>query len=282
MSDREDVAAAIQQSLAVRFEADVTVDPDLPGLDLLATIAGHRSHRAYADRPVPPDLLRLLCACALSAPSKSDLQQADIVQVADPTLRATIADLIPNDPWVRAAPVFLVICGNNRRLRQISELRDKPFANDHLDAFMNAAVDAGIVLSTFVRAAAAVGVGCCPISQVRNHAATISRLLGLPDWVFPVAGLCVGYLAAEGQISPRLPLDVTVHLDRFDETDVLDRIDAYDRRRADLQPYAKQRYPELYGTAAAYGWSEDKARQYSQPERDDFGAFIKEKRFRLE
>jgi nitroreductase/FMN reductase [NAD(P)H] len=278
-------AEAIRQSLEERFGETVAVDPTLPGLDLLATIAGHRSHRVYADREISADLLRLLCACALSAPSKSDLQQADIVQVADPSLRATIADLIPDNPWVREAPVFLVICGNNRRIRQISELRDRPFANDHLDAFMNAAVDAGIVLSTFVRAALAVGIGCCPISQVRNHAAVISDLLGLPDWVFPLAGLCVGYPSGAGQISPRLPLDVTVHVDRFDESGLAERVDAYDRRRAALQPYAKQRYPELYGTASAndvYGWSEDKARQYSQPERADFGAFIRAKQFRLE
>src|SRR5215218_9551758 len=101
-------AETIRQSLAERFGEAPTIDPALPGLDLLATIAGHRSHRVYADHPVPPDLLRLLCACALSAPSKSDLQQADIVQVADPALRATIAALLPDNPWVREAPVFLV------------------------------------------------------------------------------------------------------------------------------------------------------------------------------
>jgi nitroreductase len=282
MSDREAAASEIQQLLAERFGVEVPVDPTLPGLDTLKTIAGHRSHRAYADRPIPPDLLRLLCACALSAPSKSDLQQADIVQVADPTLRTQIADLLPDNPWVREAPVFLVFCGDNRRIRQASDLRGKTFANDHLDAFMNAAVDAGIVLSTFIRAAAAVGVGCCPISAVRNHAATISELLGLPDWVFPLAGLCVGYPHAAGQISPRLPLEVTVHVDRFDETGLRERIERYDRRREALQPYVRQRYPELYGELEQYGWSEDKARQYSRPERADFGAFIRAKRFRLE
>jgi len=32
---------------------------------------------------------------------------------------------------------------------------------------------------------------------------------------------------------------------------------------------------ESFGTAAFYGWSEDKARQYSVSERADFGAFIR-------
>src|SRR3954469_2235877 len=208
-----DAVVRIQTALAERFGEEIPA-AGTRGLSELATMAEHRSYRKYTADPVDPALLRLLFACALSAPSKSDLQQADIVQVADPTLRATIADLLPDNPWVREAPVFLVICGNNRRIRQISDLRGRPFANDHLDAFMNAAVDAGIVLSTFVRAALAVGIGCCPISAVRNHAAIISDVLGLPDWVFPLAGLCVGYPAAEGQISPRLPLDVTVHVDR--------------------------------------------------------------------
>ena len=282
MLDSTVAADRLQALVAERFGEELPVDPDTPRADELAGILGHRSHRAYDGRVVPPDLLRLLFACAFSAPSKSDLQQADVVQVVDPAIRAAIADLIPDMPWVREAPTFLVFCGNNRRTRRLGELRGKPFANDHLDAFMNAAVDAGIVLATFIRAAAAVGLGCCPISAVRNHAATVSELLGLPDWVFPLAGLCVGYPAAEGRISPRLPLDFTVHVDRYNEDGLDAGIDAYDRRRADLQPYAQQRYVKQYGEAAFYGWSEDKARQYSRPERADFGAFIRARRFRLE
>ena len=60
------------------------------------------------------------------------------------------------------------------------------------------------------------------------------------------------------------------------------RIDAYDLRRADFQPYARQRHAEEYGTTTPYGWSEDKARQYSKPQRADFGAFIRRKGFRLD
>jgi len=280
MSD--DTFSRIKHALDERFGATVALAPGQPGAEMLARLLEHRSHRKFADRAVAADLLRLICACALSAPSKSDLQQADIIEVRDTGKRKTIADLIPDMPWVRAAPVFLVFCANSRRIRQVGELRGKPFANDHLDAFMNAAVDAGIVLEAFIIAAAAAGLGCCPISAVRNHAKTVSDLLRLPDWVFPVAGLCVGYPAEEGRITPRLPLEVTVHVDCFDESGLAAKIDGYDRRRAAKQQYAKQRSPERYGTAAFYGWSEDKARQYSHPERADFGAFIRGKRFKLD
>ena len=58
-------------------------------------------------------------------------------------------------------------------------------------------------------------------------------------------------------------------------------VDVADRRRHATQPYRRQRQPERYGTADFYGWSEDKARQYSVTERADFGAFIRSKRFNL-
>jgi len=274
-------AQRIDAALAERFGAAPRVDPELPGLDELARMAEHRSHRKFAARAVEPALLRLLLACAFSAPSKSDLQQADVIHVADRTKVKAIADGIPDMPWIADAPVFLVFLANNRRIRQIGEWRGKPFANDHLDHFLNAAVDATLVMMSFIRAAEAVGLGACPVSHVRNHPHELARLLALPDWVFPVAGLCVGYPAEPGRITPRLPLEVTVHVDRYDETGIREKIDAYDRRRHALLPFRRQRHSDRYPDAKFYGWSEDKARQYSVPERADFGAFIRSKRFNL-
>lgn len=274
-------AHRIEAALTERFGAAPAVDPALPGLDELACMARHRSHRKFAERAVEPALLELLFACALSAPSKSDLQQADIVHVADRAKVKAIADGIPDMPWIAHAPVFLVFCGNNRRIRRIGEWRGRPFANDHLDHFMNAAVDAGIVMTSFIHAAEAAGLGCCPISAVRNHPEATSRLLELPAGVFPVAGLCAGYPAESGRITPRLSLSVTVHTDRYDESGARENIDAYDRRRDAVLPYRRQRNAERFGTADFYGWSEDKARQYAVPERADFGAFIRSKGFSL-
>ena len=274
-------ATRIEAALTARFGEPFSLDPTMARDDLVH-IAEHCSHRKYTDQAIDPALLRVLLACALSAPSKSDLQQADIIHIANRAIVRDIAALIPEMPWIAEAPVLLVFCGNNRRIRQMSVWRGKPFVNDHLDHFMNAAVDAGIVMATFIRAAEAAGLGTCPISAIRNRPHEVSRHLGLPDWVFPVAGLTVGYPAHGNRISPRLPRDVTVHTDRYDESGVRQKIDAYDRRRHRLQPYRTMRYTERYGEADFYGWSEDKARQYSVPERGDFGAFIRDKKFKLD
>jgi nitroreductase len=282
MTNPSTPAGSIETALEARFGRQVTVPAGLNGLEELARIAQHSSHRRYKPEPVGPDLLQLLLACALCAPSKSDLQQADIVHVADRKKVRAITELIPDMPWIAEAPVLLVFCGNNRRTRQVGDWRGKPYANDHLDHFMNSAVDTGIVMTTFIRAAEAVGLGACPISAVRNKPREVSALLDLPDGVFPVAGLTVGWPFYEGRITPRLPLEVTLHVDRFDESRVKEHVDAYDHRRHALMPYRQQRDVERFGEAPFYGWSEDKARQYGVPERTEFGAFIREKKFKLD
>jgi nitroreductase len=273
-------AQSIRESLSRRFGETLAVDDNLTGLDELARLAGRRVQRRTTERAVDAELLRLLCACALSAPSKSDLQQADIV-IVNKADQAVIADLIPDQPFIRTAPAFLVFLANGRRLPEISKMRGKPFPNDHLDQFFNAAVDAGIVLATFLRAADAVGLGTCPISVIRDHSAKVSEMLGLPQRVIPVAGLTVGWPSEPGHISPRLSLSSTVHEGQYGEGDLAARIDAYDKRRAAIHPY-KPRDPARWGDVSFYGWSEDKARQYGVPQRADFGAFVRKKGFKLD
>jgi nitroreductase len=283
---KEDIGAAIER----RFGAPIAkiADADGPAAwpRTWRDLAVRGSCRTFQERQVAPELVETLCALALTSPSKSDLQQRDIVIVDDRQIRADLDHLLTTGPlaqsWIASAPALLVFCANNRRQRQLHGWRDQPFANDHLDAFFNAAVDAGIALSAFVIAAEAAGLGCAPISAIRNHAAKVSELLALPDYVFPVAGLGLGWPTREPRISLRLPLTATLHRNRFDETRIRELVDAYDRRRHAAQPIKTQRDIERFGAADFYGWSEDKVRQYAGPERADWGAFVRSKGFRLE
>ena len=243
----------------------------------LARLLNRRSCRDFDGREVPEGLVRLLLAAGLSAPTKSDLQQADVVWVRDDALRSEVLEGIDGAHWIIHAPVFLVVCANGARFASLFEGQE--FANDHFDALFNATVDAAAVLAGVVAAAALVGLGTCPVSQLRNRAARISDLLGLPDRVFPVAGLCLGYPAKDTPISPRFDLEITVHEDRYDRDAFARLAPAFDARRIAEAPYARQRDPERFGNADAYGWREDKRRQYADPQRADFGAFLRDKGF---
>jgi nitroreductase len=118
MAEAERIAAMI----AARFGSAPAVSADsLAGTDAagLARLLDRRSCRDYAARDVPEGLVRLTLAAGLSAPTKSDLQQADVVWVRDDAQRAALVEGIPGAEWIVNAPVFLVVCGNGARLASL-------------------------------------------------------------------------------------------------------------------------------------------------------------------
>jgi nitroreductase/FMN reductase [NAD(P)H] len=252
----------LASAISRRYGTTFTVPADLPYLDAVTALNERSVCRRYRPDPVPEEIMRLLCATALAAPTKSDLQQATVIRVADPAKRAAITSLLPGSPWIAQAPELFVFCADGWRLRRLFARRKTEFPNEHLDAFFNATVDAALVLGAFVAAAELAGLGTCPISQIRDHVAKIDELLALPDWVVPVAGLALGYPEAKEPLSARLGLAATLHTDRYDTAAVERELDAYDARRG-------------------RDWSGDKVKQYSTVWRADFGAFVGRKRFRL-
>lgn len=281
----EEIARRIEARFGLAPGEAVRAAPEFPGDHAtLERILARRTHRTWSDEPVDEALLETLLACALSASSKSDLQQASIVRVRDAEKRRGIQARLPAMPWIRQAPVLLVFCGDNLRIRRAAAMRDKPFPNNNMDMFMNAAVDAGLALQTFILAAEAVGLGCCPLSEIRTHIEYVSETLALPEAVFPVAGLCVGWPLREGYISMRIPPALAVHEDTYDASRIDAEIESYDRRRDARYriPPDKQRATEEFGAEDFYGWSEDKARQYAKPARAGFRAFLHRQGFALE
>jgi nitroreductase len=263
--------------ISERFGIATETGADHPGEGPLAAFLNHATRRRYTEEPVGDDLLNVLLACAQSAPSKSDLQQVSIIVVRDAAARAAFADRLPGMLWVRQAPVFLVFCGDVSRGRKIAAMRGYDHANDNVDTFMNAAVDAALAMQAFIGAAAVAGLGTCPISHIRNDVENCAEVLGLPPGVFPVSGLCVGWPVGEAYVTLRLPPSVVVHQDRYDDADLEAELDAYDARRHARFPIKpeSQRHTDKYGVAEVCTWSENVARQLSVSERPGFRDFLK-------
>jgi len=258
-------------------------DNSLESNQTLTTILNRSSCRKFSDKLISEEVLHTLFATAFSAPSKSDLQQVSVIRLTDKTKVDKIAALSPNNSWLVNSPVFMVWCGDNRRLRQLARWREHDFVNNHLDAFMNAAVDAGIAMQTFIIAAEAIGLGCCPVSGIREYAQQLSEELALPQGVFPLAGLCVGWPENKAQISQRLPMTLTVHENTYNDEHLIEQVTNYDRQREIVDRTApnEQRLTQLYGECADYGWSENVTRQYSQSINTKFGEYIKAQGFNL-
>jgi nitroreductase len=272
-----DTATALRVLLRERYGEAIDVPEDLDGLDALLSMASHATHRAWRADPVEPAMVRLLAACAFSAPSKSYLQQADIVDVRDAAQRRAVEALVPSMPWMAQAPALLVVCGNGRRLRRLFERRGESFPNEHLDAFFNPTADAALVLMNLIRAAESIGLVCCPISVLRDQAQALADLLALPPQVFPLAGLCLGWPAAARGINPRLALGATLHTDRYTAAESDPWVDDFDARYVALQAQRRGAAPAT-GTAPP-SWSQERVTMYGRSQRADWGAFVRRQGF---
>ena len=105
-----DGVKGMRAALAQRFGDEVADIPAGQGPDgcpqTWAGLARRGSCRRFSGRPVAPELIETLCALSLCAPTKSDLQQRDIV-IVEGTARARIDELLSTGPlaqdWIPAA-----------------------------------------------------------------------------------------------------------------------------------------------------------------------------------
>lgn len=285
-----DMKSIFEVSIFDRFGLEVSTGSDLHAcsnyftdekLGYISNILQRRSYRRFTDQEVSEELRTILVSCAQSASAKSDLQQYSIIDLRDQAKKDEMAKLC-DIAWLSESPVLLVFCGDIRRAQRLCDMRGLSYAQNTLDSFMNAAIDAALAMQTMVLAAESLGLGCCCISQVRKRLTEMANLLNLPNGVFPIAGFVAGWPNEERDISQRLPSSIVLHQDKYDDSNLSSEIDKYDRRRHEARPLRNQINSSKYGTASFYGWSENVARRLAEnSDLDNIKNFLNEKGFDL-
>lgn len=224
--------------------------------EAIAPFLTHRCVRRYDDRPIGEDVIRALIAAAQSAATSSNLQLWSVVSVQDPERRATIAHLCGDQKQVLNAPWFLAVLADHHRLRQAAEREGEPTDNlDYMEFTSMAMIDAALAAERLVCAAESIGIGVCYIGGLRDHPHRVAELLDLPDGVFGVFGLCLGYPDPEhpADIKPRLSQDSIWFRENYDRAATTSE---YDERMESF--YAEQKM----GGAAT--WSKRSGKRLSQ------------------
>ena len=252
--------------------------------DLLKTIISRSSVRKFSDKPIPRELLTMLLTAAQSAPSKSNLQQYSILIMQDEAIKLKVSSLIGNTKWALSAPVFLLFLADIRRNINITNNKGYDHKNNNVDTFMNAVIDSALSMQSLICAAEASGLGVCPVSMIRNIIDEIKNICQLPKGVFPIAGLALGWPDEKAPISIRMPQDIIIHNDYYNEDNLSKKINDYDKRVFKVAPILekKQRHVDIYGVAKKGTWSENIARQLSLPERNNFKTWLKDNGINLE
>jgi nitroreductase len=183
-----------------------------PTIDLLKA---HRSIRKFTDDPVTDEQVREIVAAGQAAATSSNVQAVSVIQVNQPAMRESMAELAGGQPWVTAAGAFLVWCADLGRSGAACAQAGGDFEVGMTEHFLIATVDVALAAQNAVIAAESMGLGICYIGGLRNNPAKVSELLALPEQVYPVFGLCLGYPAQDPDIKPRLSLDAVLMQDTY-------------------------------------------------------------------
>ena len=189
-------------------------------------ILSHRSIRQFTAEPISSQQLDAILAAAQSASTSSFLQVTSIIRVTGPEARKQLAQLAGNQPYVEQAAEFLVFCADYHRHGQIVPDAQTGYA----EQLLIGAIDGAIMGQNALLAAQSLGLGGVYIGGLRNHPAEVSELLGLPDRVIPLFGLCLGHPAQQPEQKPRLPRALVVHQERYQRELDRDLLAQYDQQ----------------------------------------------------
>jgi FMN reductase (NADPH) len=119
-----------------------------------------------------------------------------------------------------------------------------------------------------------MGYGICYIGGLRNNLRAVDELLGLPEGIYPLFGLCVGVPDQEPGQRPRLPIEAVLFENAYPtEPEMLEKLAGYDDR---YEQYLAER------GAPPARWSEIMGKKYAVPSRTDLAAYYRSKGARLD
>ena len=235
-------------------------------------LLSHRSIRKFTNQDIPQSTLETLIACGQAAATSSNVQAVTVVQVTDTNKRERMVELSGGQSYVASSGAFLVYCADMNRSKWACEHQGGHYAAGMTEQFIIATVDVALFAQNTVIAAESLGLGICYIGGLRNNPQQVAELLELPDYVYPVFGLCLGYPDQNPEVKPRLPLEAVLMTNRYDSSPFPESISSYDQT---LGHYYKSRT----GNNKNSSWSDAMKTLVGKESRPHMQAFLKQRGF---
>ncbi|WP_433945258.1 oxygen-insensitive NADPH nitroreductase [Paenibacillus sp. SN-8-1] len=244
--------------------------------DTIALLKKHRSIRKFKDKPLGKSMVEQIISAGQAASTSSNVQAFSVVAITDTERKGILSELAGNQAYIRECPVFLVWCADLHRLKYSAE-RHRPGQDSYEDVtenFIIATVDTALAAQNAAVAAESLGLGIVYIGGIRNRIAEVAELLELPDLVYPVFGMCLGYPDQEPGLRPRLPVSAVLHWDEYDTDKTEAQVEIYDKT---MTEYLRERTGGQKDTP----WSELMAEKLTQPARLHMREFLQKRGFEL-
>ena len=176
----------------------------------------HRtSIRKYSSKEVPSQLITALLENAERTPTMGNLQLYSVIVTRDKAIKKLISPPHFNQPMVQEAPVVLTFCADYRRTSLWATQRQAQPGYNNFLSFLNAATDALLYCQTFCNIAEEAGLGTCFLGTTIYSPQPIIDILKLPQLVFPVATITLGWPDEAPALTDRLPIESIIHEETY-------------------------------------------------------------------
>lgn len=218
-------------------------------MQLIDLFLQHRSIRKYTSKAIDQDLLERILLAGQAAATSSFAQAYSLIRITDSHLRRKLAELSGNQSYVADCAEFFVCCADLARNHAACQQAGVSADPGYMEQLIIATVDTSLMAQNMVIAAESENLGTCYIGGIRNNPQQVSDLLDLPDFVYPVFGLCLGYPAHNPETKPRLPRSAWVKENSYQQNDFGVELEEYDQ---DVREYYKTRT----GNRKSTSWTE--------------------------
>ena len=236
--------------------------------DVFEIIHNRRSIRKFLDKSISDEVLTKILEAGFRAPFAAQLCSIVYTRDKQKMLYAKIG-VYPT------TQVFLVFLVDFQRLEKMMHLRGHEYISDDGFSLWLGLQDVSLVVENVTLAAEAMGLGSVLLGLAPLRADTISELFTIPDRVFPVVGMCLGYPDPEEntEIRPRFPLKFSTFEDAYldhTESDMRECMKEMDEGYLAQGYYIKEKIkvPLREGkdeiSFDKYSWSEHISRKFSQ------------------
>ena len=176
-----------------------------------------KSCRNFKDKQIPENILQKLFEVGVNAPTGGNLQPFSIIKIAKQETKDKLAKL-SEQGFMSKAPIHLLFCIDWHRIKRWAELDNAPFAADSsFRHFWISFQDTNISAQNICTAADSYDLGSVYIGTVLEFFPQLKKMFDLPNGVFPVVLLCLGYPKTEGVKREKLPAELIIHNEKYTE-----------------------------------------------------------------
>lgn len=174
-------------------------------MKLSELILNRKSVKHYEKKDVKSWMVSELLEAARMAPSSGNAQNWRFIVARSPDVRTALAGASLRQYWMTTAPVFIVVCSDNTKLKSLYRKRGEKYAIE------NCAVAASFIMLKAVE----LGLGTCWVGAFDDS--KVSHILGLDKGITPEIILTVGYPAKKElmKTSKRHALDRIVFFEKY-------------------------------------------------------------------